>query len=211
MVVPEPIKWLLAVEGHAKHRQWQHPVVAAVLGVGVVLYASVVVQELLFPTSLHGFDSEDAQVRGRQLGQALACYTAFMCALRMPDMGLAAVGYEVLWSCNLGMLLAALGFWSGRPQLVGAAVCTVAIDQILWYVDLVGYLVSGKWVVGVAKYMTWESTTWKRRLSSSHHLWFMPLCVRAIGGVRASDYALSLAGGSNYLTVLVGGFCKSLH
>lgn len=35
--------------------------------------------------------------------------------------------------------------------------------------------------VGVAKYLTWPTTTWARRATSTHHLWFLPLVAYAVG------------------------------
>eukprot|EP00622_Pseudochattonella_farcimen_P002868 FR737908.1.p1 GENE.FR737908.1~~FR737908.1.p1 ORF type:complete len:173 (+),score=12.60 FR737908.1:38-556(+) len=30
--------------------------------------------------------------------------------------------------------------------------------------------------------MTWPTTTWQRRISSTHHIWFLPLCLAATRG-----------------------------
>ena len=64
--------------------------------------------------------------------------------------------------------------------------------------------------VGVAKYLSWPETTWMRRLSSGHHIWFLPLIICTVGipslpgtNIRSApiselcwrlcgDYALSL-------------------
>jgi len=35
--------------------------------------------------------------------------------------------------------------------------------------------------VGVAKYLTWPTTTWARRATSTHHLWFLPFVAYAVG------------------------------
>jgi hypothetical protein len=63
----------------------------------------------------------------------------------------------------------------------------VSVDQILWTVDVAGWLVTralcgrGRWLIGVAQYLAWPSTTWARRASSTHHLWFLPAVAVAVG------------------------------
>lgn len=44
---------------------------------------------------------------------------------------------------------------------------------------MAGYAVTGRFVIGVAKYLTWPETSWARRLTSTHHLWFIPFCIAA--------------------------------
>ncbi len=46
-----------------------------------------------------------------------------------------------------------------------------------WWIDSIGYIARGKFVVGAAKYMTNPETTWYRKMTSLHHLWFMPACL----------------------------------
>jgi hypothetical protein len=65
------------------------------------------------------------------------------------------IALELLWGCNMGMLMFAVGTITGRPVLVGGAMCIVAVDQLCWYIDIGGYLLTGKFKVGVAKYLTW--------------------------------------------------------
>ena len=56
----------------------------------------------------------------------------------------------------------------------------ISVDQVLWYVDLIGYVFTKKFVIGVAKYITWPETTKLRLMTSSHHLWFIPLLIITI-------------------------------
>jgi len=41
---------------------------------------------------------------------------------------------------------------------------------------------SGKFPVGVAKYLTWPQTTWATRVTCTHHLWTLPLLLSTSGG-----------------------------
>lgn len=87
----------------------------------------------------------------------------------------------MIWSCNMSMGLAAFGLFTGRPRVVSAAAVSVAIDQMLWYIDILGFSLVRRWPIGVAKYLTWPETTWARILSSTHHIWFLPFCLRFAG------------------------------
>jgi hypothetical protein len=54
-------------------------------------------------------------------------------ALRM------AVFYEYTWLCNSTLLLGFIGLRTCRPLLVTGPAIAVSIDQVLWYVDLIGW------------------------------------------------------------------------
>lgn len=49
---------------------------------------------------------------------------------------------------------------------------------------MLGFLLTlgRKFPVGVAKYLTWPETSWARRITSTHHMWFIPYCL-ALGQV----------------------------
>lgn len=106
-----------------------------------------------------------------------------------------SVFYELTWLCNSALVMGCLSFGIGiqwqssstthneslswilqrRPMVASAACIAVSIDQILWYVDLLGYLFLQKFPIGVMKYLTWEQTLWIDRLTCTHHLWTIPL------------------------------------
>ena len=52
--------------------------------------------------------------------------------------------YELAWACNTTLLLVPFTFYVNRPQLATASALAVSIDQLLWYVDLAGWLTMGK-------------------------------------------------------------------
>ena len=93
--------------------------------------------------------------------------------------------YEGTWLCNSTLYMATVGLCSDRHILVLSYVVTVSIDQVLWYVDLTGWVLSGfkKFPVGVAKYLTWPETSWATRITCTHHLWTIPLLIYACGGI----------------------------
>lgn len=82
--------------------------------------------------------------------------------------------YELLWACNQCILVVAMGLLLENALLVRASLLIVSLDQLLWYVDLIGYLLIRKFPVGVAKYIIWPETSCIRLLTTFHHLWFLP-------------------------------------
>jgi len=126
----------------------------------------------------------------------LLAYTALLIGWRALQTGPHSF-LETIWACNQSMIMAATGMLTSRPLLVAAAVAAVAGDQIAWYADVIGYLASGgkKFPIGVAKYLTYpENRALSKRLTSSHHVWFIPLCLWVLaghGGMAFRAYYLS--------------------
>lgn len=56
-------------------------------------------------------------------------------ALRM------AVFYEYTWLCNSTLLLGVIGLRTCRPLLATGPAIAVSIDQLLWYIDLIGWTI----------------------------------------------------------------------
>lgn len=124
-----------------------------------------------------------------------------------------AVLYELTWMCNSTLLMGFLCFgglgnmfvdanilqdykllgWfcRKRPLVVTACCVGVSIDQVLWYVDLTGRILMGKFPIGVMKYLTWKQTLWIDRLTCTHHLWTIPLFVYGAGELNMHSYTLS--------------------
>ena len=44
---------------------------------------------------------------------------------------------------------------TGDSHLLSVSIVVVSVDQLLWYLDLVGFLIKRKFVIGVAKYIIW--------------------------------------------------------
>ena len=97
----------------------------------------------------------------------------------------------MFWQCNVALVIAAIGSLLGKNDIVGAAVASVALDQTLWWVDMFLYIATGKYLVGVANYLSWPETTWTKVATSTHHLWFIPLCV-ILNGLPSNSFALSI-------------------
>jgi hypothetical protein len=82
--------------------------------------------------------------------------------------------------------MGAYGLYTNRKIIVMGHVIAVSIDQVLWYVDLLGWTLSRfrKFPIGVAKYITWPESTWLTRITCTHHLWTIPLLIYAVRGIH---------------------------
>lgn len=47
---------------------------------------------------------------------------------------------------------------------------------MLWYLDVFGYILFKKFYIGVSAYLKWPDTPIIKKLTSTHHVWFIPLC-----------------------------------
>jgi hypothetical protein len=103
--------------------------------------------------------------------------------------------YDMLWACNICIILSVYALITDKPILVGAALITISCDQLLWYFDILGYLLTRKFHIGVAKYLTWPEVPLSNKFTSTHHLWFMPLLgyvLKDVGGLHFEAFIISL-------------------
>lgn len=102
-----------------------------------------------------------------------------------------AVIYEHTWLCNQTLIMSAICLRTGRDILAMAYLICVSIDQIMWYVDIIGFILFRTFPVGVVKYLTWPDTSFATRLTCTHHIWTIPLVVYACQGIHVAAYPLS--------------------
>lgn len=54
----------------------------------------------------------------------------------------------------------------------------VSGDQLLWYIDIISYALTGKFIAGALTYLTYpENRSFSKTFFASHHIWFLPLCL----------------------------------
>lgn len=97
-----------------------------------------------------------------------------------------------MWICNLCLFLYGIGLMMGNSLLVGACLVAICLDQTLWYLDVLSYILRRKWLIGVASYLVWPDTTYLKIFTTLHHLWFLPLGlftlrVRCFSFIRNQD------------------------
>jgi hypothetical protein len=112
-----------------------HALFAMVLGYAITFTAAVGLNDYLavvapLPPQIGTDLSAVAWV-----GWFLLVYVAFVFTARIVDAGLHNL-YEMLWACNVAMVLGGVGLVSDRPRLVGAAWIMVSLDQTLWWIEV---------------------------------------------------------------------------
>ncbi|XP_026194124.1 uncharacterized protein LOC34617360 [Cyclospora cayetanensis] len=96
----------------------------------------------------------------------LLLYAVLMVTCRLYEKGPMML-YDAAWACNTSMIVTAAAIWLNIPFLVSACSCWVAIDQLLWYVDMLYLLIRGRFLIGVAKYLTNRDTVRQLEASSA--------------------------------------------
>ncbi|CAH0481725.1 unnamed protein product [Peronospora belbahrii] len=116
--------------------------------------------------------------------------------------------YEMLWACNVSLVLVFMALLFSKPFLVGIAMVTVSGDHLLWYIDTLSFVLHGKFVTGAMKYLTYpENRSFSKTFFATHHLWFLPVCfyiTAAHNGMHSSSFV-----GSCILTSFLAAFCRA--
>ncbi|KAL4465945.1 hypothetical protein ABPG74_004182 [Tetrahymena malaccensis] len=165
-----------------KHLKYPHAIFSCLLGFISTILLSGKIQQLLeakYPNLKEGLP----QWASEKALPLLVVYLALMMLVRIKQNGSTSL-YEMLWACNLAIVMMICGIIRNSALTVGASLVIISIDQCLWYVDIIGYLLTKKFPVGVAKYLTWPTTTKLRMLTSTHHLWFIPLLISIVKGTK---------------------------
>mmetsp|Transcript_5352 Transcript_5352/g.7892 ORF Transcript_5352/g.7892 Transcript_5352/m.7892 type:complete len:283 (+) Transcript_5352:38-886(+) len=192
---------------------WMYPLFACAAHYSIVIASCIFVNDILF-LSLSPFTGDSNNISLSQCHQFktsrligphesrissfLIFYTASLLISRLVAKSGAArkaVLYEYTWLCNSTLILGVIGLRTCRPLLVTGPAIAVSIDQVMWYVDLIGWASSGfkKFPIGVAKYLTWKETDSISKYTCTHHLWTIPLHIYAVGGdLPFSSYGMSI-------------------
>jgi hypothetical protein len=141
------------------------------LSVFIIVIGSLwAIQAYFFPLSA----PYELPKHSQQLAYFLISYTVIMVTMRFIECG-SYILYETPWCCNLAMILCSLGILLNNNLLIAASFVGISMDQLMWYVDCIGYLIIGKFPVGAAKYLIWPQTSFTKKITCTHHLWFLPL------------------------------------
>lgn len=121
------------------------------------------------------------------LGAFLLAYLVVLIGLRAREDGPVAL-LDIGWACNLAIGASGCALWQGHssaPVVVAAFMLLVATDHVMWYLDFFTYLATGRFPLGVAKYITWPSTSFIRKATTTHHIWFLPATLLAVRALSA--------------------------
>jgi len=130
----------------------------------------------------------------KAVGVWLVVYYIMMMIGRFPYRGIYAF-LDTFWLCNINLLIAASGIALGNPALIGATVTSVFVAHVLWVVDVLTWWTFGFFPVGNAAYVAWPDTPWAEIITSTHHVWFIPLMLFVLhknGGFVSRSYLISI-------------------
>lgn len=101
----------------------------------------------------------------------------------------AIIWYEMTWLCNATLVMSSVALVTHRPLLAWAYGLTVAIDQTLWYLDGILYILTGKVTVGVFNHILLSKIPWYHHLTTWHHIWTLPLLGIATWSLSSSPWS----------------------
>eukprot|EP00927_Polykrikos_kofoidii_P038003 TRINITY_DN32238_c0_g1_i1.p1 TRINITY_DN32238_c0_g1~~TRINITY_DN32238_c0_g1_i1.p1 ORF type:complete len:322 (+),score=39.68 TRINITY_DN32238_c0_g1_i1:137-967(+) len=124
-------------------------------------------------------DADVGQIAPGWCAPVLFGYWTMLMLLRcLGDSGCIAQDiYHLMFSCNVAIFIAAVSIVLQRPALLCAQGILVAIDQVLWYVDIFGWLLTGSLPLKVIGYLFWPTTSIWRKITCVHHVLFEPLII----------------------------------
>ena len=146
------LSWLAQEGPHAtKHHTWAHPIAVWLIHYAILFVVTLGVHDWVIvadPTNAASEDwnmTDECQALRRRTGYFLAGYSLWLFLWRLifcsPTIPRQAILYEYTWLCNGTLVLGSLVSFTNRPIIATACCVTIGIDQLLWYVDAVGYLV----------------------------------------------------------------------
>lgn len=79
------------------------------------------------------------------------------------------------------------------------------------YLDLIGLFFLKKYPIGVAKYLSWPETTSLRKMTSFHHIWFIPLLLYILKKRKLSKKAYKISLLVMSICVILGRISTPCH
>jgi hypothetical protein len=77
----------------------------------------------------------------RKFAHFLLAYFGILLGTRLKAEGISAF-YDMMWQCNISMVTTAIGLYTMNKQIIGAGVSSVAIDQTLWWIDILSFILT---------------------------------------------------------------------
>ena len=104
-----------------------------------------------------------------------------------PFMYGAAGVFDVLWYCNVSLLLSTIACLASIPALMAATVCSLFVVHLGFTIDVLMYGMKGDVVAGVfgTDLITHQDSNLLDYYTTSHHVWYMPVC---LWWLREVDY-----------------------
>ena len=153
-----------------------HPTLTLIIHYSIAITSTFYVHDTFFNITSSSQDDEETIERQRYISKFLFIYTLILFTTRYISSYYAgrlrhySVLYELTWLCNFTLVVGCICFRGGRSStswffrrrpLVATACCiSISADQVMWYVDLFGFILTRQWLTGVMKYLTWKQTLW---------------------------------------------------
>ena len=128
---------------------WLHPVSVFLLHYVTITILTIIVHDTFIPPTtretLSSLQQEQQSHQQRQIALVTFVYFCTLILYRIiihRDNKIIQKGivYESTWLCNSTLYMATIGLCSQRYILVLSHAVVVSIDQVLWYVDLIGWV-----------------------------------------------------------------------
>ena len=168
------LTWLMhGTDKDIKHQQWKHPLVCGII-------ANIIVNGVVYIVCEHYLKvwglprNLDSWTRS-YMAPFLIAYILILIIGRCIVMGNWAL-YDLLWTCNVIIISTIMGLLVNNQLIVCASYLTILVDQMQWFVDVISYILTRKFAIGVIEYLKRKETHMFKKLTCSHHLWFVPLC-----------------------------------
>jgi hypothetical protein len=114
-----------------KYESLAHPLFALVFGISFFMMGVLALEHLMHNYLLSDYKPCELAPHSDLIAGFLYIYLIVMIGTRYIENGAVAL-YEVLWACNLCMLLVNYGIHKRNRYLIGAALVTISTDQVLW-------------------------------------------------------------------------------
>jgi len=134
------------------------------------------------------------------IGVFMFVYYLAMMYVRFEHRGIVGIA-DSLWLCNLAVIFGFVSIFLNNPYIMNIAVDCTLIVHLLWVIDVVVWLTTGSFPLGNAEYISWPTITWGEILTTTHHAWYVPLCMLCLH--RNGGYQDKVWIGSMYLVVPV--------
>jgi hypothetical protein len=163
------------------YQSWYHPTFVYIVHYALITLVTFMLHDILVGcrychTQTSGFDNRyESRQKWSAIGVGVYAVLQMSFRLWQTKRLRFCVLYEGVWLCNTTLVIGALALLFRKPVITASFCITIGIDQLLWYIDILGWLLSGRFVIGVAKYLTWPSTPWSTKFTCTHHLWTLPL------------------------------------
>lgn len=139
--------WISQEGPSAEKQGWVHPLASVVMHYAIASLVTFFVHDTLVKADTACAELASAATGSNILARELVAlgvtaYAVWLFLWRLyhaSDEHRPGIVYEYTWLCNVTLLLGATAFVLDRPIVATAHCVAVGIDQLMWYVDLIGW------------------------------------------------------------------------